>query len=243
MSKVAALRALMRREGLSAYLVPSEDAHCSEYVQKADERRGYLSDFTGSAGTAVVTLDEALLWTDARYWDQARAQLSEEWTLVEDGPGVKTPGEVLAQKLPSGAKVGANGLVLTRAKAMQLEKELNGLTLETSHALVDEIWTDRPSRPSTKLRVHPIELAGATVVEKLARVREELAKTAAKALLLTQLDEIAWLFNLRCTFVIECNPVFLSYALVTPESATLFVSAEQLSEQVCEHLSNSLPST
>ena len=194
--RLAALRALMKEHGVDAYVVPSEDAHSSEYVSACDERRSYLSGFSGSAGTAVVTADAARLWTDGRYFLQAAKQLSEEWTLMKSyEPGVPTIEAWIRDALPAGSQVGMDPSTFPLARAEQWRKCWQGRGLELRPLganLVDQIWPSRPAVPQNPLTVHPLWLAGEDVASKLARVRRAGAAAGGR-------DVTAPTFDVRVT--------------------------------------------
>lgn len=182
---------------VDAVIIPSGDAHQSEYVASCDERRAFLSGFTGSAGTALVLQDRALLWTDGRYFLQAEGQLSSEWTLMKSGePGVPTMEDWLAEQLKMGQSVGVDANLMSGKAADALSKQLaaKGITLaplSTNYA--DEIWSDRPAASRALVRFHPVELAGEAVVDKLNRVRAKLRITGAVAGVYSMLDEVCLL--------------------------------------------------
>ncbi|KAG0017896.1 hypothetical protein BGZ80_007802 [Entomortierella chlamydospora] len=217
--RISKLRELMQSPeyNVNAFVIPSEDAHQSEYVAECDERRAYISGFTGSAGLAVVSLDSAALFTDGRYFLQASQQLDSNWTLMKSGlPNVPTWQEYLVKNLPPGSRIGIDPLVFTAADATKLEKELSksGSSLIPVPNLVDFIWTNRPSRPAHKLLTLSTATTGRTHAEKIAQLRQELEKKAVVGCVVSGLDEIAWLFNMRGSDV-HCNPVFFAYAIVT----------------------------
>ncbi len=225
--RVAALRRLMRKEGLHAYLVPSTDPHQSEYVPDYWKRRAWLTGFTGSAGEALVTLKEAGLWTDSRYFLQAEAELNPQvFTLYRMAtPGVPTLDAYLTGNLRKGQVLGVDPHLVTRARAQRLEEMLAPREVRVkflARNLVDAIWADRPEMPSTPIFRHPDRYAGETAESKLERVREAMKKHGAQAHVITMLDAIAWLFNIRGRDV-EYNPVTIAYAIVTAKDATLFI--------------------
>ncbi|KAG0011942.1 hypothetical protein BGZ81_001856 [Podila clonocystis] len=232
------LRALMQAEHVSAFVVPSEDAHQSEYVAKCDERRAYISGFTGSAGLAIVSLESAALFTDGRYFLQASQQLDSNWTLMKSGnPDVPTWQEYLVQNLPAGSHIGIDPLVFTATDAQKLEKELAkiGSKLVPVPNLVDQIWENRPQRPANKLMSLSTETAGKTHTEKIQQLRKNLEKRGVAGFVVSGLDEVAWLFNLRGSDV-HCNPVFFAYAVVTPTSVNLYLQTKSVTNNVREHL-------
>ncbi|KAG0090014.1 hypothetical protein BGZ93_009551 [Podila epicladia] len=232
------LRTLMQAEHVSAFVVPSEDAHQSEYVAECDERRAYISGFTGSAGLAIVSLESAALFTDGRYFLQASQQLDSNWTLMKSGnPGVPTWQEYLVQNLPAGSHIGIDPLVFTATDARKLEKELAkiGSKLVPVPNLVDQIWESRPQRPANPLMILSTETTGKTHTEKIQQLRKELEKRGVAGCVVSGLDEVAWLFNLRGSDV-HCNPVFFAYAVVTPTSVNLYLQPESVTNNVREHL-------
>ncbi|EIE23184.1 Creatinase/aminopeptidase [Coccomyxa subellipsoidea C-169] len=231
----------MAKENVQAYIIPTEDPHMSEYSTSDAERRHFISRFTGSAATAVVTTDAAMLWTDGRYFLQASQQLGPAWTLMRSGtPGCPEIPEWLAENVQDGDAVGIDPFLHTVDNARKLKEQLEaaGKGLRPIYGnLVDRVWgSDRPAAPSAPLRVHALEHAGQSVSDKLTAVRAKMKGAKANVLLLTALDEIAWLFNLRGSDV-SYNPVFLSYATVTEDAAKLFVDAGKVTPEVKSHLS------
>ncbi|KAK2080907.1 hypothetical protein QBZ16_000761 [Prototheca wickerhamii] len=230
-SKLDQLRELLRTADggnpVSAFIIPTEDAHMGEYPPDCDARRVFITGFTGSAGTAVVTDTEAACWTDGRYFLQAADQLEEGWTLMKHGtPECPEIEDWLVSKLPAGAAVGFDPWVHTVSGSEKLRGvlEREGLRLvPLASNPVDEVWgAARPAAPSGAVRLHALEWAGKAATEKLAELRAEMAKRGASALLVTALDEVAWLLNIRGADV-DHNPVVLAYVLVEKEAATLFV--------------------
>jgi len=242
--KLVALREKMAAAddgaGVAAYIIPSEDPHMSEYAPAHQERRRFISGFTGSAGTALVTTDQAHLWTDGRYWLQAEKELGADWTLQKaDVAGVLELPAWLAKNLPSGSRVGVDPFLHTIDGARKLQKALkdSGLTLVpvVGGNLVDAVWADQPAASSATLRVHPTKLAGASVQDKLQLLRNDLSEQGVGAVIITALDEVAWLLNLRGGDV-DYNPIFISYAIVTPEAATLYIDSAKVTAEVSEQL-------
>lgn len=232
--KVSALRRLMRKEGLTAYLVPTTDPHQSEYVPTCWRRREFLSGFTGSAGDLVITQKEAGLWTDSRYWLQAERELDKKvFKLFKAGePGVPSINAYLGQKVRKGQRVGIDPRVISKERAEELEFVLKGrdaaLKLVPNN-LVDAIWADtQPPLPGDQVQRLADRYAGQKVEKKLAAIREELSRQDLEAHLICALDAIAWTFNLRGRDV-EFNPVAIAYALVTRRGATLFIDEAKLS--------------
>ena len=240
-ARIEALRNYMRENGLAAYIVLSSDAHSSEYVADCWKAREWVSGFDGSAGTAVVTLDDARLWTDSRYWLAAESSLADTgFTLMKDGDN-STPSitDWLCATLEQGGVVGVDGTVCSIAEAKQWAAALStsGLSLDASHDPFEKIWQGRPSVPTDKAVIMPCEVAGESVACKLQRLRESLANDAADGMLVTMLDEVAWLTNLRGNDV-AYNPVVVSYMLVTATDATLFILPEKLTPEVSDHLAD-----
>ena len=237
--RIGRLRQCMREQSLSAFIIPSTDPHSGEYVPDHWKTREWVSGFTGSAGTAVITLDDAALWTDSRYFLQAADQL--------DGTGIRlmkdrlpdTPSipEWLGQSLSPGAVVGVDGWVNTIGETQALREALarEGLTLRTDYDPVTRLWDDRPALPGTPVSIHPLEYAGVACHEKLAAIREKLLARGADGILLSTLDDIAWTLNLRGNDV-HCNPVFVSYLLITSQESILYVRAEKLTTEVKAYL-------
>lgn len=206
-------------EPFHALVVPTADAHGSEYIAACDARRSFLSNFTGSAGTAVVTLKEAALWTDGRYYLQADQQLDKDfWVLMKQThPETPTIGEWLNKVLVSGSRVGVDPFTMSHEAWSKLQKELamyGNHLVQTPVNLVDEIWNYRPARPSEPVVPLKLNYAGKSWTAKLAAVREKMIKKDAFMLVLTALDDIAWLFNLRGSDI-EYNPVFFAYSIIT----------------------------
>ncbi|ORX69797.1 Creatinase/aminopeptidase [Linderina pennispora] len=237
------LRELMAdpKYNVTAYVVPSGDAHQSEYVGTCDERRGFISGFDGSAGCAVVTMDKAAMFTDGRYFLQARQQMDDNWTLMKRGlPGVPTWEEYLTSHLPAGTRVGIDPTLLSAATGNELKAALNkngsGDLVAIPDNLVDIVWgNDRPARSTNKAFVHDIQYSGEARADKVQRVRAELDKLGVDGLVVAALDEIAWLFNLRGSDI-AYNPVFFAYALVTKTDVTLFIDDCKLDDSVRQHL-------
>lgn len=237
--RIGRLRQCLREQSLSAFIIPNTDPHSGEYVPDHWKTREWVSGFTGSAGTAVITLDDAALWTDSRYFLQAADQL--------DGTGIRlmkdrlpdTPSipEWLGQSLSPGAVVGVDGWVNTIGETQALREALarEGLTLRTDYDPVTRLWDDRPALPGTPVSIHPLEYAGVACHEKLAAIREKLLARGADGILLSTLDDIAWTLNMRGNDV-HCNPVFVSYLLITSQESILYVRAEKLTTEVKAYL-------
>ena len=233
--KLVAMRAAMKAAGVDAFIVPSQDPHFSEYVPTCFERRMFISGFTGSAGTALVTHDEALLWTDGRYFLQAEQELGPEWTLMRGGqPGVPEPSKWLADKMAKGSKVGVDPAVhsLSEARALRSALEAAGSALVTLDVNpVDTVWdADRPAFPTAPLRVHKAEFSGKSVADKVDFIRAKLDENKSDVLVVSPLDEVAWLFNVRGGDL-DYNPVTLGYGLVNKDEACLYVDLGKVTNE------------
>lgn len=240
--RLAALRDVMKQESIDAFIFPSTDPHNGEYVPEHWEGRKWISGFNGSAGTAVVTMDAAALWTDSRYFLAAAEQLGgTEFKLMKERiEGTPSIIKWLGMKLSfvSSPVVGVDGMVNSEASVAELIAGLRaegGITVRTNFDPLERIWTDRPPVPQNKISIHPLEYAGESCASKLARIRAKLKDMHACGMLAAALDDIAWTLNLRGTDV-HCNPVFVSYLLITPERATLFVDDSKLDDSVREYL-------
>ncbi|KAI0294854.1 Creatinase/aminopeptidase [Multifurca ochricompacta] len=231
--RVVALRKLMAERNIDAYIVPSEDQHFSEYPAECDKRRAFISGFNGSAGTAIVTKEKAYLFTDGRYFLQAEQQLDKNWTLMKQGlPDVPTWQEFITKNVTLPDHVGIDPELISASDA----KSFTGTDISYSENLVDLIWaTARPARPKNPVFGLDVRYAGQDHTSKLARLRQELEKQKARALVVTMLDEVAWLFNLRGADI-DFNPVFFGYAVITTDNAFLFVDPVQVSQDVRSQL-------
>lgn len=238
-NRLTALRTIMIRKGISAFIVPSTDPHSGEYVPEYWETRKWISGFTGSAGTVVITLDKAGLWTDSRYFLQAEEQLEGTGIILfkERVPGTPTIANWLGQVLQPNEKVGIDGWVNTVSEAENLILELKKyhLSLITIEDPFISLWQNRPSLPSEPIFILPETYSGRSCKEKLDLINNELQKSQANALLLSSLDEIAWTLNLRGKDV-HCNPVFVSYLLITPQANTLYIYPEKINQEVMAYL-------
>ena len=236
--RLSRLRALMQQKGVGAYYVPTADFHLSEYVNPYFKSRQYLTGFTGSAGTLVVTMDEAARWVDGRYFIQAEEQLSgTPVKLMKMGEeGVPSVLEYLS-KLPEGTVIGLDGRTVSAAMALRMEKTLStrNITLEPDMDLVGDIWPDRPPLPNAPVYVLGVDSVGVSAADKIADIRRVLVEKDADAHVLCTLDDIAWLFNLRGGDV-ECNPVFLSYAIIERDAAYIFADKSKFHACVQEYL-------
>ena len=225
--RIQTLRAWMKQTGIEAFIIPSTDPHLSEYVAPHWQSREWISGFTGSAGTVVVTENEAGLWTDSRYFLQAAQQL--EGTDIdlykEMLPETPSIPAFLSEQLKKGQSVGINGKVFATDAARSLQKELenNGITLKCTADPMEQIWDGRPEMPQAPAFIHDTKYAGRTCAEKLEAIRAEMKKAKADSLLLSALDEIAWTLNLRGSDV-HCNPVVVSYLLIGENEAHYFES-------------------
>lgn len=241
-ARLAALREEMRREHLSAFIFPSSDPHNSEYVPSRWEGRKWISGFDGSAGTAVVTLHSAALWTDSRYFLAAEEQLAgTEFQLMRERvDGTPSIAEWIATEIEGAesSEIGVDGMCMTYAECSDLKTDLKhngGITVRTNLDILDRIWTDRPSVPLNPVSIQPIEYAGESCHDKLSRIRSSLLRRGAGGMLMTQLDDIAWTLNLRGTDV-HCTPVFVAWLIVAEEVAVLYIKDEKLSPEVIEYL-------
>ena len=240
--RIEDLREVMRSEGIDAFIFPSTDPHNGEYVPEHWEGRKWISGFNGSAGTAVVTMAEAALWTDSRYFLAAEEQLrGTEFTLMKEKvDGTPTIIKWLGMKLSAVASpvVGIDGTVNSAAFVEALIAGLRaegGITVRTNLDPLARIWADRPPVPLDKAVIHPLEYAGEPCRSKLERIRRALKERHACGMLAAALDDIAWTLNLRGSDV-HCNPVFVSYLLIEPEKATLFIDKAKLTPEVEAYL-------
>lgn len=233
------LRAHMRATKLSAYIIPTDDAHQSEYIAECDKRRQYISGFTGSAGTVVVTAEKALLWTDGRYHLQAAAQLDHNWTLMKAGlPNIPTLEEWLVKELAGEDRVGIDPLLISAELFEKYDKALskaNIAMVAMPENLVDKIWDDRPPRPLNVVMTHPLQYSGKKWSDKVQEVRVAMAKEDAIATVVTALDEVAWLLNLRGSDI-DYNPVFFAYVIVSLHDVRLFIDQSKLDQECRKHL-------
>lgn len=231
------LRKVMQREGIDAWISPSSDAHQSEYPTEYDKCRRFLSGFTGSAGTLLVMKEEAFLWTDGRYFLQAGNELEGSGiTLMKMGePGVPNLDELLEEKMKKDEVLGFNGSLLSFSEGKVIANKVvkNGVKLAIGKEITDEVWTDRPKRPHTKVFILDEKYAGKSAAKKISEVRERMK--GRDLLIVSSLSDIAWLTNLRA-FDIKCNPLFLSYFILESDKATLFIQDEALSDEVRTYL-------
>ena len=238
-ARIEQLRQWMRKKGINAFITPSPDPHCGEYVPRRWQSREWISGFTGSAGTAVVTLEKAALWTDNRYFLQAEEQLKgSEYELMKIGlEGTPSVQEWLKETLQCDDKVGVDGWCYTIDGINELHQALNpwGIQVMPVGDPYDQIWTDRPGIPDNPVEIHPLEYAGETARSKIERIREALKSKRADATVISMLDEVAWTLNLRGTDV-DYNPVFVSYLFISQDQAILFVNPQKISEEVVRYL-------
>ena len=237
--RIAALREAMKQHNIDAYIIPTSDPHMSEYPADCWKYREWISGFTGSAGTIVITATKAGLWTDSRYFLQASTQL--EGTGIELFkmmlPETPTIQEFLVHELNEGETVGLNGETYSVDDACILEKSLakRGIKLNTNASLIDPIWKERPAIPEAPVFEMPIELSGKSVEDKLLDINKILHKAGADYTILSALDEVAWTFNIRGTDV-AYNPVAVSYAFISEKESVLFVNPKKIPAEIAEHL-------
>ncbi|KAJ1567060.1 hypothetical protein HK096_011110, partial [Nowakowskiella sp. JEL0078] len=246
-SKLVQLRNNMRKLNLFAYLVPSEDAHMSEYIAACDMRRKWISNFSGSAGFAIISQKDAALWTDGRYYLQADMQLDKScWNLMKQGlPSVLSKEDWLLKNLPPNSRVGIDPSLITVAAANSLLDILS----KKSHTLVpvkanliDEIWLDRPDRPCNPVKVLDTQYSGQHISEKINLIQKKINEKERLGLIVCALDEVAWLLNLRGSDI-SFNPVFFSYAVVHASAlpngnlVTLYIDPKKVSEEIRNYLS------
>ena len=237
--RIAALREAMKQHKIDAYIIPTSDPHMSEYPADCWKYREWISGFTGSAGTVIITADKAGLWTDSRYFLQASTQL--EGTGIELFkmmlPETPTIPEFLTHELKEGQTVGLNGETYSLADARSLEKALaeKEIKLNTNASLINPIWKERPAIPEAPMFEMPIELSGKSTEDKLLDINKMLHKAGADCTILSALDEVAWTFNIRGTDV-AYNPVVISYAFVSEKESVLFVNPKKIPAEIAEHL-------
>ena len=241
-NRLAEIRVELDRESLGAYIFTSTDPHNGEYVPDHWKCREYVSGFDGSAGTVVVAGLDAALWTDSRYFLAAERQLrfSGIQLMKERIAGTPTIPEWLSQRLMVSGKteVGIDGWTNSYAFVQELKQEMRshgGITVRTNYNPLDYVWNDRPARPSSKVVLHDVAYAGENIYRKLKRLRTFLAEHSLQAILISSLDDIAWLLNMRAADV-HCNPVFVSYLVVAHHDAALYIDASRLSEQAATYL-------
>lgn len=240
--RITALREAMLRHQIDAYIIPTSDPHMSEYPADCWKYREWISGFNGSAGTVVITMKKAGLWTDSRYFLQASTQLGGTGIELYKQMLPETPSitDFLLAELQEGATVGLNGETYSINDAEDLKKALTpkGIRLNSSLSLLDPIWKDRPSIPDATLFEMPIELSGQSVEDKIIEINKQLHKAGADCTILSALDEIAWTFNIRGTDV-TYNPVVISYAFISEKESVLFINPKKLPLEIAEHLKKS----
>lgn len=238
LDRLAALRTVMKKEGIDFYMMPTADFHNSEYVNDYFKVREYFCNFTGSNGTLLVWQEGAGLWTDGRYFIQAENELKgtsvELFRMLDDG--VPTIEEFLAKEMKDGQTLGFDGRVIATMDGKEYEKKLadKKITFAYEKDLAEEVWKDRPAFPVGKVTVLDEAIAGKSVEEKLKETREKLVAEGAESMLLTKLDDLMWLFNIRGCDV-ECNPVAMSYGYITQEKCVCFIQNMALNAQVKEY--------
>lgn len=237
--RIAELQKLLREAEIDYYIVPTADYHNSEYVNDYFKMREFLSGFTGSAGTLVVSGKEAGLWTDGRYFVQAERELEGSGIVLykmaeENVPTIK---EYLEKNVAEGQTIGFDGRVVDAFFGKELEKAFAGknVTIAYDKDIAAQLWQDRPAMPVSRVWIVPGETCGMSVSEKLSKVREKMAEEGAAHLLLSKLDDIMWLYNIRANDV-ECNPVALSYTFISKEKAVLFIQSEALTAETKDYL-------
>lgn len=237
--RIALLRAQLLKRGFSAFIIPSTDPHLSEYVASHWKSRAWISGFNGSAGTAVVTLDSAGLWTDSRYFLQADQQLNGTGIkLFKDGLS-STPSinEWLSAELPNGAVVGVDGKMFSVKQIEDMKQFFaqKKITVDTSFDPIDIIWNNRPSMPESPAYIYDLKYAGISCIDKIELVRAQMRAEGVEALLVSALDEVAWTLNLRGSDV-KCNPVVVSYLLITNDDVSYFIEPSKLTSDVAVYL-------
>lgn len=239
-NRIAALRAHIAQEQIQAFIIPSTDPHLSEYVAPHWQSREWISGFTGSAGTVVVTAKDAGLWTDSRYFLQAARQLEGTCITLYKEMLPETPNipEFLSAHLQEGDCVGIDGKMFSAEEVEHLQKELkkSGIRIKSIADPMQLLWTDRPAMPLAPAFVYDTKYAGMSFTEKLPAVRQAMEATGADSLLLSALDEIAWLLNIRGNDV-HCNPVVVSYLLIEKDKVNYFVQPQKVTPELAEYFS------
>jgi Xaa-Pro aminopeptidase len=231
----------MKKNNISATLIPQTDPHQGEYIADHWQVRRWLSGFTGSAGTLVVTATEALLWTDSRYFLQAAEQLADtSIKLMKDGlPETPSITHYITHTLVKGSTVGVDGALFSVGETATLTQTLAkyGLLLDTTFDVIDQIWPDRPQLPGAAVFVHDVKFAGEAATDKIRKILEDTAAQGAHSIFISALDEIAWTLNIRSNDV-NCNPVATSFLHIAPAGSTLFIKEEKITPEVAAHLSS-----
>ena len=239
--KIEKLRAFMSSNDLDAIIIPSTDPHSGEYVPEYWESRKWISGFTGSAGTVVITLHDAVLWTDSRYFLQAESQLEGTGITLfkERVSGTPSITDWLINTLHKGDNVGIDGFVNTTSDALALKEELSrgDIALVTIRDPFVGLWTDRPALPTNKPFILPIEYTGLSVQSKIEKIKEAYYRNGADGILISALDEIAWTLNMRCNDI-HCNPVFISYLLISNNRTTLYMDSVKFTDETRQHLTD-----
>lgn len=240
--RISALRKKMSENGIAVAIIPQSDPHQSEYIADHWQVRRWLSGFTGSAGTLVVTSSEALLWTDSRYFIQATEQLDGTGIgLMKDGLA-ETPSiaQYIIDSIPSGSTIGIDGMVYSanEAEHMKATFATHGLKIDDSFNPIPFLWLDRPSLPDCKIIIHEEKYAGESVSDKIGKVLEKTASQGADSIFVSALDEIAWVLNIRSRDV-KCNPVATSFLYLSPKGSTLFINERKLTDETKQHLADS----
>ncbi|MFA7227351.1 MAG: aminopeptidase P family N-terminal domain-containing protein, partial [Dysgonamonadaceae bacterium] len=237
--RLSALRKFMETRHLDAFIVPSTDPHLSEYPPKRWECRKWITGFTGSAGTAVITMKQAGVWTDSRYFLQAAQQLEGTgFDLFKMGMP-ETPDMIdwIVEQVGNGGKVGIDGMVYATSEAKTLKNKLEskGIALETRFDPFEEIWKDRPEIPKNKIFTLPKEITGESTKNKIKRIVEEIEKAGAEGIVIATLDAVAWTFNIRGNDV-EYNPVAVAYGYVSKNESVLFIDPDKLTPPIASEL-------
>ena len=237
--RIQDLRALFNQEGIQAFIIPSTDPHLSEYVAPHWKSREWISGFTGSAGTVVITTSQAGLWTDSRYFLQAAQQLegTEIKLYKEMLPETPSISAFLSTQLTPGDAVGIDGKMFSAEAVERMQAELQKCQIEIKSISdpLDKLWTDRPPMPEAPAFIYETQYAGKSSIEKIAIIRKELKKCNAKALFLSALDEIAWTLNLRGNDV-HCNPVLVSYLLIEENETHYFIQPQKITAEVATYM-------
>ena len=237
--RIRALRMMLKSEAISAFIIPSTDPHLSEYVASYWKTREWISGFTGSAGTIVILKDKAGLWTDSRYFLQAAQQLEgTDITLYKEMlPETPTIIEFICQNLLPGETVGIDGKMFSASQVEQMKQKLAtaNVHLKDYGDLPGKIWNNRPDMPDAPAFIYDLKYAGKSCEEKIASIRAEIQKQGTDGLFISALDEIAWTLNLRGSDV-HCNPVIISYLLITQNNITFFISPQKVTEEVKNYL-------
>lgn len=237
--RIATLRQFMKAHKLAAFIIPTTDPHLSEYTASHWESRKWISGFTGSAGTIVITDKNAGLWTDSRYFLQAAEQIAgNDIQLFKEGlPGTPSITEWLCKTLKPNDCVGVDGQIFSVTEIERIKKELEicRISLNTEFDPMDELWKDRPDMPQAPAFIHLIQYAGKSCIEKVSEIRNAMAQNDADGLLVSALDEIAWTLNLRGSDV-KCNPVVVSYLIITRQDIIYFIAPEKITQEVKEYL-------